>query len=189
MNERELLLDCLTRLEGTGVEYLLTGSMASNYWGLPRTTHDLDFVIHLNEADIPRFTKAFQGEFYLDEDSIRDAWKPPYQFNFIDERSGLKVDFWMLRDKPFDTETFRRRKKVEILSVPAWIATAEDIILHKLYWNSLGPSDRQLGDVAGVCSLQGDSLDFDYLRKWGKELGVAETLDRILTGEIKPKLT
>ena len=32
------------RLNRIGVSYYLTGSMASNYWGIPRTTHDLDFV-------------------------------------------------------------------------------------------------------------------------------------------------
>ena len=45
MNERELLVDCLRRLNRTGVTYYLTGSMASNYWGIPRTTHDLACVI------------------------------------------------------------------------------------------------------------------------------------------------
>jgi acetoacetyl-CoA synthetase len=41
MNERELLVDCLRRLNRIGITYYLTGSMASNYWGIPRTTHDL----------------------------------------------------------------------------------------------------------------------------------------------------
>ncbi|MGD0412195.1 MAG: hypothetical protein ABSC18_10875 [Verrucomicrobiota bacterium] len=45
MNERELLVDCLRRLNRTGVAYYLTGSMASNYWGVPRTTHDLDLLL------------------------------------------------------------------------------------------------------------------------------------------------
>lgn len=47
MNERELLVDFLRRLNRTGVTYYLTGSMASNHWGIPRTTHDLDFVVQL----------------------------------------------------------------------------------------------------------------------------------------------
>jgi chloramphenicol 3-O-phosphotransferase len=34
MNERELLVDCLRRLNRTGIDYYLTGSMASNYWGI-----------------------------------------------------------------------------------------------------------------------------------------------------------
>ena len=53
MTEQELLLDCLRRLNATGVQYMLTGSMASNAWGIPRTTHDLDFVIQLPPSQIP----------------------------------------------------------------------------------------------------------------------------------------
>jgi hypothetical protein len=53
MTEQELLVDCLQRLNGVGVAYMLTGSMASNYWGIPRTTHDLDFVIATVQCSIP----------------------------------------------------------------------------------------------------------------------------------------
>src|SRR5438093_1065049 len=49
MTEQELLIDCLQRLNQAGAAYMLTGSMASNYWGIPRTTHDLDFVLRLQE--------------------------------------------------------------------------------------------------------------------------------------------
>ena len=47
VTEQELLLDCVRRLNASGVDYMLTGSMASNAWGIPRTTHDLDFVVQL----------------------------------------------------------------------------------------------------------------------------------------------
>ena len=40
MTEQELLLDCLRRLNRAEIRYYLTGSMANNYWGIPRTTHD-----------------------------------------------------------------------------------------------------------------------------------------------------
>ena len=42
------------------------------------------------------------------------------------------------------------RQPVTLFDAPAWIATAEDVILHNLYWNRLTPSQRQLGDAAGV---------------------------------------
>ena len=40
-DRRELLVDGLRRLNGIAITYYLTGSMGSNYWGIPRTTHDL----------------------------------------------------------------------------------------------------------------------------------------------------
>jgi hypothetical protein len=63
MNERELLVDCLRRLNRIDVTYYLTRSMASNYWGIPRTTHDLDFVVQLRMAAVPRIVQEFSGDF------------------------------------------------------------------------------------------------------------------------------
>jgi hypothetical protein len=43
--ESEFLIDVLRRVNQTGVDYMLTGSMASSYWSVPRTMHALDFVL------------------------------------------------------------------------------------------------------------------------------------------------
>ena len=66
---------------------------------------------------------------------------------------------------------------------------AEDGVLHKLVWNKITPSDRQLGDAAGVVAVQAGKLDVPYLQRWGEALGVAAELGRLLRGEIKPKRT
>jgi hypothetical protein len=189
MTELDLLVDCLRRLNRTGVTYYLTGSMASNYWGIPRTTHDLDFVIQLPPSAVPRIVEAFSPEFHIDEASIRAAYQPPYQFNAIDTRSALKVDFWLPTTQPFDREMLRRRRPVTLFGEPAWITTAEDSILHKLVWNRMTPSDRQLGDAAGVVAVQQDQLDLLHLKTWAGELGVSTEMDQLLSGAIKPKRT
>jgi len=189
MSERELLVDCLRRLNRTGVTYYLTGSMASNYWGIPRTTHDLDFVVQLPTSAVPRILQEFSGDFYIEEAAVRAAYRPPHQFNAIDTRSALKVDFWLPKPEPFDREMLQRRVQVTLWSEPAWIASAEDVILHKLIWNRITPSDRQLGDAAGVVAVQADALDKSYLKQWAKELGLTAELERLLSGEIKLKNT
>ena len=189
MTERELLVDCLQRLNRSGIAYMLTGSMVSNYWGIPRTTHDLDFVVQLPSEAIPKLLAEFSRDFSLDEAAIRAAHRPPHQFNAIDTRSALKVDFWLLKPEPFEREMFARRIPATLFGEPAWIATAEDVILHKLYWNKLTPSDRQLGDAAGVVAVQAGNLDQSYLHRWADELGVAATLAAILAGKITPKQT
>jgi hypothetical protein len=189
MNESELLVDCLRRLNRAGVAYYLTGSMAGNYWGIPRTTHDLDFVVQLPVSAAARLMQEFSGDFYIEESAVRAACRPPHQFNAIDTRSALKVDFWLPKPEPFDKEMFRRRMPVTLFGQPAWIATAEDVILHKLVWNGISPSDRQLGDAAGVFAVQADALDTNYLRQWAQELKVSRELEHLLSGEIKPKQT
>lgn len=189
MTERELLLDCLRRLNRAGMNYLLTGSMASNFWGIPRTTHDLDFVIQLPPSAVMSMVEAFKDDFFLDEAAVRSAYQAPYQFNAIDTRSTLKVDFWLMRKTSFEREMFARRKQKTLFGESAWIGTAEDVLLHKLYWNQITPSSRQLGDAAGIAIVQKGNLDLVYLRLWAKELNVVSTLEEILSGKIKPKET
>jgi hypothetical protein len=79
--------------------------------------------------------------------------------------------------------------QVTLFGEPAWISTAEDVILHKLVWNRITPSDRQLGDAAGVVAVQADALDKNYLRQWAQELKLTSELERLLSGKIKPKQT
>jgi hypothetical protein len=188
-SERELLIDCLERLNRSGLAYMLTGSMASNYWGTPRTTHDLDFVLLMQPADVDSFVAHFRDGFFLQPESVRRVFQEPYQFNAIDEQSALKVDFWLLKHNAFERSAFARRMPVTMFGVGAWIATAEDTILHKLYWNQLTPSDRQLADVAGIYSVQADSLDLHYLKVWAATLNVQAELDDLLAGKIKLKST
>jgi len=189
MTEQELLVDCLKRLNRTQITYYLTGSMASNYWGIPRSTHDLDFVIQLPPSAVPQIVSEFSPDYYIDEPSIRAAYRPPYQFNAIDTRSALKVDFWFPKPEPFDREMLRRRLRVLLFGETAWITTPEDSILHKLVWNRITPSDRQVGDAAGVLAIQSEKLDQTYLKTWSQTLGVSGELQKLLSGEIKPKRT
>lgn len=189
MTEQELLVDCLRRLNGARISYYLTGSMASNYWGIPRTTHDLAFVIQLPPSVIAKLVLAFSPEYFIDEASVRAAYQPPHQFNAIDTRSALKVDFWLPKPTPFEREMLKRRLRVTLFGEPAWVTTAEDSMLPKLLWNSITPSDRQLADAAGVVAVQIENLDRSYLKKWAEIRGISAELTRLLSGEIRPKRT
>lgn len=188
-SEREFLIDVLERLNRTGIGYMLTGSMASNYWGTPRTTHDLDFVITLTPTQVDLFVDVFEPGLFIQRDAVRSAFRPPHQFNVLDEQSALKADFWQLGTNEFEKEMFQRRQAITLFNTPAWIATAEDVVLHKLYWNRLTPSERQLLDAAGVFAVQADKLDVNYLKKWAAELQVTQQLDDLLSGRLRPKTT
>ena len=189
MTEAELLKDCLLRLNRLGVGYMVTGSMARNFWGIPRSTHDLDFVIQLPPAAVPKAVAAFADDFFIDEAAVRAAYKPPFQFNAIDRRSALKVDFWLPSGSAFEREMFQRRTQRQTLSAPAWMATPEDVIRHKLFGDKLTPSERQRNDAAGVFAVQRTNLDENYLWRWAADLGVESTLQQLFRGELKPKQT
>jgi hypothetical protein len=66
VTEQRLLLDCVLRLNATVIAQMLTGSMAGNGWGIPPTTHDLDFVIELAAGtDLVSLGKAAGGADYV----------------------------------------------------------------------------------------------------------------------------
>ncbi|HHK41246.1 MAG TPA: hypothetical protein ENJ50_02410, partial [Planctomycetaceae bacterium] len=113
-SEREFLVDVLGRLNQSGVPYMLTGSMASNYWGTPRTTHDVDFVIFLKPEQVDQLVDVFEADFFIQRESVRRVFEAPHQFNVIDNQSALKADFWQLRNDAFEQEMFRRRLPVDL---------------------------------------------------------------------------
>jgi hypothetical protein len=69
------------------------------------------------------------------------------------------------------------------------MATPEDVILHKLFWDKLTPSERQRTDAAGVFAVQRAGLDENYLRRWAAELGVEATVQQLFNGVLRPKQT
>jgi len=53
-------------LEAGGIPYLLTGSFASNYYGIPRSTKDADFVLQVQTALGREFVQRLGDDFLLD---------------------------------------------------------------------------------------------------------------------------
>ncbi len=93
MEPYDLLKYMITAFEKLKIRYFITGSIASMFYGEPRFTNDIDVVADIREEHISGLLRLFpEKEFYLSDDSIRDAIKNQYQFNIIHPSSGLKID-------------------------------------------------------------------------------------------------
>ena len=180
--ETEAFRRVLSVLQDSQIEYMIVGSYAASLHGFVRTTHDLDLVIALTREQSDELAAALGDEFYLDTESAREAVEQHDMFNAIHLDSGVKVDFWILKDDEFARTQFARRQCVEFEGVPACVETAEDTILSKLKWYRMTPSDRQLADVRGILELQRDRLDWAYLRDWAKRQGVDDLLEAASSG-------
>lgn len=178
MSEQSLLKRVVEALDGAGVGYLLSGSLASSLQGEPRATHDIDLVVDIHPADVGRIVGALAGpSVYLDEHAVAEAVHQRSMFNMLDSASGDKVDFWLLKDEPFDRERFARRVEVEAMGLRLRVSTPEDTILMKLCWAmQSGGSEKQVGDAVGVFAFQGDLLDQAYLDGWAEALGLTGLL-------------
>lgn len=181
MSQQELLEAVIGALEALEIQYMVTGAVVSSMQGEPRLTHDIDFVIVLNESDAHRLMERFPPErYYLDEKSILRAIEEHGMFNLIDSDEGTKVDFWMLTDDPFDRSRFARRLTEVVLGLRLMVSSPEDTILQKLKWAKLaGGSEKQFTDALRVYEVQYECLNIDYLRRWAAELEVELLLDRI----------
>jgi hypothetical protein len=179
MTEKDVLLDVAQRLERLNLAYMLTGSLASMYYGVPRFTHDIDLVIQIPPSAAERMAQAFRPDYFVDEQMIRAAFGGTMQFNLLHNETGIKVDFWLTRADAFHQAMFNRRKREQFEGQSLSICTAEDVVLHKLYWNKINPSERQLFDVRGVLRVRGDRLDWDYINSWARQLSVAVTLEEL----------
>jgi len=62
------------------------------------------------------------------------------------------------------------------------VASPEDLVLQKLRWYERGggTSDRQWRDLLGILKVQGERLDFDYLRRQAAAVGLDAPFARAL---------
>jgi DNA-binding LytR/AlgR family response regulator len=75
--ELDVLRIISERLRAADVPFMLTGSFALGYYGKPRMTRDLDFVVAPMERHVDALVSAFSTDFYIDEDAARSAREPP----------------------------------------------------------------------------------------------------------------
>lgn len=174
MEQDELLRTVVGSLERLEIPYLITGSIATIFYGEPRFTNDIDVVVLLTEAKLALLVDEFPApEYYLDKDAARDAVRRRRQFNLIQPRSGLKVDFIAVENSPFNQNRFSRAVRVHpAADFEASFASAEDIILMKLKYYRMSESERHLRDIAGVVKIQGEALDKTYITEWATKLGL-----------------
>jgi len=75
----------------------------------------------------------------------------------------------------------RRRRIEHPILGPTTMSSPEDLVLAKLEWSDGGASELQLRDVRSVVRLN-DDLDWDYLRRYAADLGIADLLESVRAG-------
>lgn len=182
IDPRDLLVDVAKILERLRITYAVTGGMALFVWGRPRFTYDVDIIIKLDPDAIDRLARALRAlhEYgYISEEAMHSAWLRKGEFNFIDGRSGIKVDFWVIKESPFEREQIARRIVRKIKGESVYFISPEDLVLSKLLWHAESESARQLDDVESVLRVQ-KKLDTAYLRKWARRHATSRILASLL---------
>ena len=171
LNELDIVRDVSKRLDDASIGYMLTGSIAMNYYAEPRMTRDIDLVVALGPEDAGRVVQLFSRDYYVSREAVESSIKHQSLFNLIHNESVIKVDCIVRKHSDFRLNEFERRRRVRLRDFEAWIVSKEDLILSKLYWAKDSHSEFQLRDVKNLVST---GCDHDYIQRWTGELGVAK---------------
>lgn len=176
ISQLEVLKDVVMRLDAESIPYMLSGSMALNFYATPRMTRDIDIVIAMKKEDTERLVRTFQSEYYVDEQMIKESYRLSIPFNVIHLASVTKVDLILKTDTPFQRSAFARKLNLELSGSYYSVISPEDLVLAKLDWAKESFSEIQLRDVRSLLKLP--RLDRTYTNKWVHELDLQNILAR-----------
>jgi hypothetical protein len=154
------LLAALTRaLRSAEIPFMLIGGQAVLVHGRPRLTEDIDVTLGAGPERLPDLLRACAecGLTPLPEDPaafVADTFVLPARH----APTGLRVDC-IFSTTPYEREAIHRAEPVAVGGEQVPVASAEDLILHKLFAGRA----RDIEDAESVVRRRAATLDWDYL--------------------------
>ncbi len=167
MLELKIFREVIKRLNSRRVPYMVSGSVAMNFYTVPRMTRDIDIVIEITDVD--SFYNAFKNEYYIDKRTVGNAVRDRSMFNIIHLKEAMKIDFIVKKDSEYRKTEFERRKQVDIDGSKVFIVSIEDLIISKLVWSRQSRSDFQIKDIKNLLK---EKIDLEYIEQWVGKLGI-----------------
>jgi hypothetical protein len=180
MTAPEIVSAVASALNQLNIPYMLVGSFSSNYYGLPRSTKDADFVVQIEHQVLNPFAALLGPEFDLDRQMSFETITSTMRYRLRHTRSAFMIELFELSSDPHDQMRFSRRKKTPFLDTEVFVPAAEDVIVTKLRWSKHGQRAKDVDDVRNVLRVQGTALDLSYVRHWCDQHGTRDLLDRLL---------
>jgi hypothetical protein len=157
-----MTMDVAKALEACGIPFLLTGSFASNYYGIPRSTRDADFVLQSQRAVAPEFAQQLGEAFLLDPQLSFETNTGTFRQVLRHKKKTFKVELFLLSQDPHDQARFSRRRAVQLFERQVWLPSPEDVIITKLRW----ARGKDKDDARDVMAVQQEKLDWPYIEEW-----------------------
>lgn len=176
---QQALVDVTELLEARQFPYAVIGGIAASLRGEPRVTADVDLVLGITIdaaiALIPSLVgTCFEPLFPGVEEVVERSFILPLRHR----RTRVKVDL-AIGLSGFERQTIARAEAVDIAGHDILVATAEDLVIMKLFAGR--PRDQQ--DAAGIVATQRQNLDWDYCLQTALALGGA--IDQDLVSQVE----
>ncbi len=179
MNAYQAVLATLDALEELEISYILVGSFSTNYYGLPRSTEDADFVVHLENKSPRQIAARLGPAFRLDPQMSFETVTLTTRHVVEVLGSPFTIELFQLSEDEHDQARFARRRTVEYLERRVSLPTVEDVIITKLRWAMDGGRAKDRKDAQEVIAVQQNAIDWDYVQLWTARHGTQPLLDEI----------
>jgi hypothetical protein len=165
------------RFRDANLPFMIVGAYAVAAHGLPRSTNDLDFVVHTpfdqRHKVIDLLQQSAVGEIH---DRVDPQWGKRVAGRLP---SGLTIEVFFTPPNPVHDREFARRVNVPIRGEDLPFLSPEDLVLRKLV-NVRLRRGSDFDDAVGVIATQGAGLDLGYLRGHAGFYRVGELLERAI---------
>lgn len=179
MTGEEATVAVIDVLESFGASYMLVGSFASNFYGIPRTTQDADFVLQLEKYTVREVAARLPSQFRLDPQTSFEMVTGTTRFVLDVSTIPFQIELFLISDDPHDQERFARRRRVSLLGRQTFLPTAEDVVITKLRWSLYGARRKDQDDARNVIAVQGGHINWEYVHGWCDRHGTRKLLDDI----------
>lgn len=155
-------------LAAAQLPFMLIGGQAVLLHGRPRLTEDIDITLGVDPSHLDALLAAC-GKLNLIplptqvDTFVRETFVLPVR----DTATAVRVDF-VFSTTPFERQAIDRAQLVTMEDVAVPFATAEDLIIHKLF----AGRPRDWEDAIGVVQRQESRLDWTYIASWAREFAM-----------------
>jgi hypothetical protein len=179
MTLEDLVRRLVDALAAARIEYVLVGSLSSNFYGVARSTQDADIVVSCAVSRIAELMQELGKEFELDRQMAFETVTATRKILLREKATGFQIEVFFLSDDDHDRERFARRRQVAVFDRVAYLLTLEDVLITKLRWLYLAGRRKDEEDIRGVLRLQHERIDWPYVESWCGRHGTRELLNRL----------
>lgn len=183
MKEINLFAIFIERIEKTGINYFIGGSVASIVYGEPRLTHDIDLIIHLHLYQIDKLIANFPDDvFYLPPKEVIESELQRGRkghFNIIHHDTGFKADIYFVGEDSLQQWALESSTKIDFHNLKLPIAPPEYIIVQKLLFYKEGKAYKHLDDIKGIVKQSSKLINEELLNNLLNEYDVKGIYDSI----------
>ncbi len=179
MDLKTAVVALIEGLNAEQIEYMLVGSFSTNYYGIPRSTKDADFVLQLPSDGLQRIRSRLRGQFEFDPQMTFESVTGTQCIRVRVPESSFILELFRLSRDPHDQSRFQRKQAVKYLDQSVILPTPEDVIVTKIRWAESQNRTKDREDAREVIAVQDSKLDWTYIYHWADEHRTRDLLDRL----------